>query len=65
MMETIEETPSYQKVAPVKIPPLTDKKIKPQEIFEGMEKKKKPPNQKKPQRRKQKKNRTKRDKSRK
>ena len=58
-METIQQTPSYRKVAPVKIPPLTDKKIKPQEIFEGM-------NQKKPaQRKKQKKKGSKRDKSRK
>ncbi len=65
-MDTFQETPSYRKVAPVKIPPLTDKKIKPQEIFEGMNIKKKPMNQKKPaQRKKQKKKGSKRDKSRK
>lgn len=64
-MMTIEETPSYRKVAPVKIPPLTDKKIKPKEIFEGINLKTKPKGAEKPKRRKQKKNRAKRDLSRK
>lgn len=65
MMEMVNETPSYQKVAPIKIPPPIDKNIKPREIFEGMEIKQKPKVQKKPQRKKQKKKRSKRDKSRK
>lgn len=60
-----ENIPSYQKVAPITIPPLTDKKINPKEIFEGMQIKRKPPNQKKPKSRKQKKKGPKRDKSRK
>ena len=34
-MEYIEDTPSYRKVAPIKIPPKTDKKINPEKIFEG------------------------------
>lgn len=36
-MDYVEETPSYRKVAPIKIPPRTDKKIKPEKIFEGLE----------------------------
>lgn len=36
-MEYVEDTPSYRKVAPIKIPPRTDKKIKPEKIFEGLD----------------------------
>ena len=36
-MDYVEETPSYRKVAPIKIPPRTDKKIKPEKIFEGLD----------------------------
>ena len=39
-MEYVEDTPSYRKVAPIKIPPRTDKKIKPEKIFEGLDAKK-------------------------
>ena len=60
-----ENIPSYRKVAPIKIPPRTDREIKPKDIFEGVEIKRKPPNQKKPKSRKQKKKGPKRDKSRK
>ncbi len=35
----VEEMPSYRKVAPIKIPPRTDKKIKPEKIFEGISEK--------------------------
>jgi len=45
MMEPTEDTPSYRKVAPIKIPPKTDKKIKETEIFEGISVKKKPKDQ--------------------
>ena len=52
-----ENIPSYRKVAPIKIPPRTDREIKPKDIFEGpqAEIKRKPPSQKKPKSRKQKK----------
>tara|TARA_Y100000593_G_C4042666_1_gene205927 strand:- start:195 stop:365 length:171 start_codon:yes stop_codon:yes gene_type:complete len=40
-MEYVEDTPSFRKVAPIKIPPRTDKKIKPEKIFEGLDTKKK------------------------
>jgi len=36
-MDYVEDTPSYRKVAPIKIPPRTDKKIKPEKIFEGLD----------------------------
>ncbi len=62
---TATDIPSYRKVVPIKIPPPTDKKIKPKEIFEGIEIKTKPKGEEKPKRRKQKKNRAKRDLSRK
>ena len=44
-MEYIEDTPSYRKVAPIKIPPKTDKKINPEKIFEGGAKDPKKPKQ--------------------
>ena len=62
---TATDIPSYRKVAPIKIPPPTDKKINPKKIFEGIDVKTKPKGEEKPKRRKQKKNRAKRDLSRK